>query len=55
MRKYRKHSFVIILIIAAVITPSPDMASMLMMALPLYALYELSIFVALRVEKNRIR
>ncbi len=55
MRKYRKHAFVIILVIAAIITPSPDIASMLMMALPLYTLYELSIFIAQRVEKNKAK
>lgn len=46
MRKYRKHAFVGILIVSAVITPSPDVTSMLLVAFPLYFLYEASIFVS---------
>ena len=54
MRKYRRYAIVIILLIAGILTPSPDMASQIMMALPLYGLYELSILVAKGVEKNKI-
>lgn len=46
MRKYRKYSVVVILIVAAVITPSPDITSQLLVAFPLYFLYEASIFVS---------
>lgn len=46
MRKYRKHAIVIILIVAAIITPSPDVASQLLVAIPLYVLYEVSVFVS---------
>jgi sec-independent protein translocase protein TatC len=53
MSKYRKHALVIILILAGILTPSPDMASQILMAIPLYALFESSIFVARRVEKNK--
>lgn len=52
MRTYRKHAMVIILIVAAVITPSPDVTSQLLVALPLYMLYELSIFVSMYVVKK---
>ena len=52
MKKFRKHAVVVILILAAVITPSPDITSQLLVALPLYVLYELSIFVARAVEKK---
>jgi len=45
MRHYRKHAVVVILIIAAVLTPGPDIASQATLAIPLYLLYELSIFV----------
>lgn len=45
MRKYRKHAIVAILIIAAVITPSGDAMTLSMVALPIYALYEISILV----------
>lgn len=53
LRTYRRHSVVIILIVAAIITPSPDMISQILVAIPLYGLYELSILVAQRVEKNK--
>ena len=49
MRKYRKHAIVVILIVAAVITPSPDITSQLLVAFPLYFLYEISIFVSVYV------
>ena len=42
MRHYRRHSFITILILSALITP-PDPISLLMMSLPLILLYELSI------------
>lgn len=46
MRRYRRHAVVVILIIAAIITPSPDVASQILVALPVYLLYEISIFIA---------
>jgi sec-independent protein translocase protein TatC len=55
MRKYRKHAVVVILIVAAVITPSPDVTSQLLVALPLYFLYEASIFVSYFVVKKRLK
>jgi sec-independent protein translocase protein TatC len=54
MRKYRRHAFLVILIIAAVVTP-PDATSMILMTIPLYALYEISILVAYRVDKNKAK
>jgi len=45
MKSYRRHSIVAILIAAAIITPSADIFSQLIVALPLYLLYEMSIFV----------
>jgi len=51
LREYRKHAFVVILITAAFITPSPDILSQLLLALPMYLLYEFSIFLAMREEK----
>ena len=44
MRQYRKNAFVVILIIAAVITPTSDAFTMSIVALPIWLLYELSIF-----------
>jgi sec-independent protein translocase protein TatC len=55
MRTYRKYAFVIILVIAAIITPSPDMFSQLIVALPLYLLYEASVGVSARVNKRRLQ
>jgi len=52
LRKYRKHALVAILIVAAVITP-PDVTSQILVAVPILVLYEVSIFVAKRVERNR--
>jgi len=54
MRTYRKHAVVVILIVAAVITPSPDVTSQLLVAFPLYILYEVSIIISAREEKRRL-
>lgn len=53
MRKYRKHAVVVILVVAAVITPSPDITSQMLVAFPLYFLYEASIFVSRYVIKQQ--
>ncbi|QJD78341.1 twin-arginine translocase subunit TatC [Spirosoma rhododendri] len=55
MREYRKHAWIVILIIAGVITPSPDLYSQILVALPLALLYEISIVVSGRVEKARLQ
>lgn len=49
---YRKYAYVIILVVAAVITPSPDWMSQLIVALPLFGLYEVGILVSLKVFKE---
>jgi sec-independent protein translocase protein TatC len=46
-------ALVVIFVIAAVATPSPDVFSQILLALPLMLLYVLSIFIARRVEKKR--
>lgn len=46
MRTYRRHAMIVILIISALITPSPDVSSQLLVSLPLFLLYELSIFIS---------
>ena len=46
MRKYRKHAMVANLILAAFITPSPDVTSQMLVAIPLFLLYEFSIYVS---------
>ena len=45
MRKFRRHAVVVILILAAVLTPTGDPFTMLVVALPLYLLYEFSIMI----------
>ena len=52
MRVYRKHAIVVILILAAVITP-PDVTSQILVSLPLIVLYEISIKISARVVKNQ--
>ncbi|MEZ4798806.1 MAG: twin-arginine translocase subunit TatC [Flavobacteriales bacterium] len=53
LKKYRKHAFVVNLIIAAIITP-PDVTSQILVSLPILLLYEVSIYIARRVEKSRL-
>ncbi len=54
MRKYRRHAYIIILIIAAVLTPSPDPFNQLIFAIPMVILYEISIVVSkLAVKKEK--
>jgi len=53
LRKYRRHAFVIILIAAAIITPSTDPFSLTIVTIPLYLLYEASIIVAARINKRQ--
>jgi sec-independent protein translocase protein TatC len=51
LRRYRRHAIVLILVIAAIITP-PDVASQIMVAIPLVILYEIGIYIAKRVYKD---
>lgn len=53
LRKYRRHAIIVILVIAAVVTPTPDPVTQLMMATPLYVLFELAIIAGARVERKR--
>jgi len=50
LRKYRRHSYIVLLIIAAIITP-PDVLSQTIVSIPLILLYEVSIFISARVDK----
>ncbi len=52
LKTYRRHAAVIIVIVAGVITP-PDAFSQILVALPLFGLYEVSIIVSKRVEKKK--
>jgi sec-independent protein translocase protein TatC len=53
LRKYRRHAIVVIFIIAAVVTPTPDPFNQTLFALPLLVLYEVSILVAARLKRRR--
>ena len=55
MREYRKHSMIVILIIAAVITPSPDIYSQILVAIPLFMLFEISILVSAKVQREKLQ
>ena len=53
LKKIRKFAFVVILILAAIITPSTDPFSLALVTIPLYGLYEFSIFMSLRINRKR--
>jgi len=52
LRRYRKHAVVIILILAAIITP-PDVFSQVLVFIPLIILYEVSIWISARIKKKQ--
>ena len=52
LKKYRKHAIICILILAAIITP-PDLISQIIVGIPIALLYESSILIAKRVEKDK--
>ncbi len=54
MRTYRRHAIMVILIISAIITPSPDLVSQLLVAIPVYFLYEMSVFISAYVWKKSL-
>jgi len=54
LRKTRKHAIVGLLVLSAIITP-PDVISQVLVTIPLMGLYEISIRVAARIEKNRLK
>jgi sec-independent protein translocase protein TatC len=53
LKRYRKHAMVAILLIAGIITPTPDMFTQLMVSLPMIFLYEIGILLSRRVEKSK--
>lgn len=54
LRKYRKYALVIVLIISAIITP-PDVASQVIVAIPILILYQVSIYISAIVVRNQKR
>ncbi len=52
MKHYRRHAIVVILILGALLTP-PDPISQVLIALPLFGLYQISIFISAGVLRNK--
>ena len=53
LSKYRRHAIIICIVAAAFITPGADPYSLFALAIPLYILYELSVFVAQFAYRGR--
>jgi len=53
MRFYRRHAVVTLLVIAALVTPSTDMVTQAVIAVPMILLYEISIYISAVVQKKR--
>jgi sec-independent protein translocase protein TatC len=54
LSKQRRYAILLIFVVAAVLTPSPDALSQILMAIPLMFLYEVSIFVSKFAEKKKV-
>lgn len=54
MRRFRRHSIIVILIISAIITPTSDVFTLTLVALPIWMLYEVSILIVGKFEKKTI-
>lgn len=54
MRRYRKHAIVIIFVVAAIITPTSDVFTLSLVALPMWLLYEVSIWIVKNSDTNEI-
>jgi sec-independent protein translocase protein TatC len=54
MKSYRRHSYVVMLLLSAIITP-PDVFSQIMVCIPLVFLYEIGILISARIEKRRLK
>jgi sec-independent protein translocase protein TatC len=55
LRKYRRHAIVVIFVLSAIITPTPDPITQSFVAAPLYGLYEIAVFIGSRIEKSRAK
>lgn len=51
LKRYRRHALVLIMVAAAIITP-PDLMTLVLVTIPLYLLYEVSILILKRMEKK---
>lgn len=52
LRNYRKYALIVIMVVAAIITP-PDLMTLILVTIPLYLLYEVSIGVLRSMEKKK--
>lgn len=55
LKKYRRHAFVVVIIVAAIITPTTDPFSLAVVTVPLYILFEISILMASRTERSKLK
>lgn len=55
MRNYRKHAFIAVLVVAAIITPTGDAFTLAIVSLPIWLLYESSIWIVRQVERGKVR
>jgi sec-independent protein translocase protein TatC len=53
MAEYRRHAVVAILVVAAIITPTTDVFTLFIVALPIYLLYEVSIQIVRLTKLNK--
>ena len=53
MADYRRHAIVVILIVAAIITPTTDVFTLMVVSLPIYLLYEMSIVIVKATKQNK--
>lgn len=51
LKRYRKHAFIAILLVSAIITP-PDLFTLVLVSLPMYLLYEVCIFVTKSINRK---
>lgn len=54
MKTYRRHSIILFLVLASIITP-PDVITQLLISIPLIILYEISILISARIEKKNLK
>lgn len=55
MRASRRYAAVLILVVAAIVTPTADPYTMMIVALPLFLLYELSIMISANIQKKKLK
>jgi sec-independent protein translocase protein TatC len=55
LTRNRRYAILIIAIIAAVVTPTPDVFNMALMGVPLYVLFEVGVIVVKIIERKRGR